>query len=373
MKRLQIFKAGKHVAMSGAELNFSEDDLKESVAAYDPELHEAPMVVGHPKADAPAYGWISKLDFAEGILEAEPHQVDEAFAELVTKGRFKKISASFYTPDAANNPKPGVYYLRHVGFLGAQPPAVKGLKSAEFSDNEAGVVEFADWGDRMAARLLRGVKNLLLGNPAFSKEAIEEALPEYALETVIEEAVRDDEPNSSFYETDDEESPTMKTEKELQAERDQIAADRAALDRDKADFAERNNQLTEKEKAARANSFASFCDGLIKDGKLLPTHKDGMVAFMASLPADQVVEFGEGDSKQQPKSVDFLQGFLKSLPNQVDFAERGQGKDEAPRDKSEDFGENVDEARLDLHRRAKRIEKEQNVSYAEAIQIANQE
>lgn len=66
-------------------------------------------------------------------LNAEPHQVDPEFAEMVNAGRFKKISASFYTPDAPNNPVPGVYYLRHVGFLGAQPPAVKGLKQAEFA------------------------------------------------------------------------------------------------------------------------------------------------------------------------------------------------------------------------------------------------
>ena len=73
--------------------------------------------------------------------------MDAAFAETVAAGRFKKIFASFYSPDAPANPVPGVYYLRHVGFLGAQPPAVTGLRSPEFADNEAGVVEFADWGD----------------------------------------------------------------------------------------------------------------------------------------------------------------------------------------------------------------------------------
>ncbi len=51
---------------------------------------------------------------------------------MVKAGRFKSRSASFYHPDNPNNPKPGVYYLRHVGFLGAQPPAVKGLKAVEF-------------------------------------------------------------------------------------------------------------------------------------------------------------------------------------------------------------------------------------------------
>jgi len=143
-KPLQIFKPGRHTAMSGAELAFSESDLAATAAAYDPALAEAPIVVGHPAADAPAYGWVKALAFAEGGLEAEPDQVDPAFAEMVAAGRFKKISASFYPPESPKNPVPGVYYLRHVGFLGAQPPAVKGLRAPSFADgDEAITLEFS--------------------------------------------------------------------------------------------------------------------------------------------------------------------------------------------------------------------------------------
>ncbi|XVN20902.1 hypothetical protein QZH46_11175 [Pseudomonas corrugata] len=73
---------------------------------------------------------------------AEPQQIDASFAEQIAKGSYKKISASFYHPTAANNPVPGVYYLRHVGFLGAQPPAVKGLRPIELAEGEPGVIEF---------------------------------------------------------------------------------------------------------------------------------------------------------------------------------------------------------------------------------------
>lgn len=138
---IHIFRPGRHTAMSGATLTFSEADLQASADAYDPALHEAPIVVGHPTADAPAYGWVAALSYGEAGLQAHPHQLDEAFSEMVRKGRFKKVSASFYTPDSPANPKPGVYYVRHVGFLGAQPPAVKGLKQAEFADDAQGVIE----------------------------------------------------------------------------------------------------------------------------------------------------------------------------------------------------------------------------------------
>jgi len=85
------------------------------------------------------------------------------FAEMVKNGAFKKISASFYTPDSASNPVPGVFYLRHVGFLGAEPPAVKGLRAPEFSDAAEGVVEFSElefngYDDLAIAKLFRRIR-----------------------------------------------------------------------------------------------------------------------------------------------------------------------------------------------------------------------
>jgi hypothetical protein len=147
-KPLQIFRAGKHTAMSGAELAFSESDLAASAAAYDPTISEAPIVVGHPAHDAPAYGWVKSLAFAAGGLEAQPDQVDPAFAEMVAAGRFKKISASFYPPASRNNPVPGVYYLRHVGFLGAMPPAVKGLRTPAFAESDEAVTLEVDFSEQ---------------------------------------------------------------------------------------------------------------------------------------------------------------------------------------------------------------------------------
>lgn len=138
---IHIFRAGRHTANSGVTLDFSDAQLLDAAAVYDPGVHEAPLVVGHPQVNAPAYGWVSGLSYADEGLSAHPAQVDPEFAEMVRNGRFKKVSASFYLPDAPANPKPGHLYLRHVGFLGAAAPAVKGLKQAEFSADDQGIVE----------------------------------------------------------------------------------------------------------------------------------------------------------------------------------------------------------------------------------------
>ena len=117
--------------------------LAQAVTAYDPNLHEAPAVIGHPKDNAPAYAWVKGLSLEGDTLKAELAQIDPEFSEMVQAGRFKKVSASFYLEDSPHNPKPGKLYLRHVGFLGAMPPAVKGLRNPEFSEDEKGVVNFS--------------------------------------------------------------------------------------------------------------------------------------------------------------------------------------------------------------------------------------
>lgn len=146
MTQLHIFKPGTHTAQCGTTYNFTEADLAATVAAYNPTLHEAPLVIGHPQHDAPAAGWVKSLSATAHGLIAEPQQIDASFAEQIAKGSYKKISASFYHPTAANNPVPGVYYLRHVGFLGAQPPAVKGLRPIELAEGEPGVIAFSEGG-----------------------------------------------------------------------------------------------------------------------------------------------------------------------------------------------------------------------------------
>ena len=178
---LEIFKPGKHTSITGHKLTFSDSDLEASARAYNPAIHEAPIVVGHPTIDAPAYGWVKSLSFSGSRLLAEPHQVDPAFADLVREGKFKKLSASFYSPEAPQNPVPGVWYLRHVGFLGAVPPSVKGLKPVSFADSEAGVVEFGEWWSaRTSAGLWRGLRDWFISK--FGIEEADKVIPGYSVQ-----------------------------------------------------------------------------------------------------------------------------------------------------------------------------------------------
>lgn len=143
MHRVEIMRPGRFTPSTGNEVEFREDTLRLIATSYDAAKSPAPVVVGHPKTNEPAFGWVKGLDFAEGTLGAYIADLEPSFAEAVKAKRYQKVSASFFRPDAPANPRPGVFYLRHVGFLGAAAPAVPGLKPVSFAADDEGALDFS--------------------------------------------------------------------------------------------------------------------------------------------------------------------------------------------------------------------------------------
>lgn len=328
MQTFEIMKKGKWTASGGQTLDFSEDMLKQAVDAYDPELHEAPIVIGHPKDNGPAYGWIKSLSYSEGTLAAEPVQVDQNFAEMVVAGRFKKRSASFYLPDSPANPKPGTLYLRHVGFLGAQPPAVKGLKDVNFNEQEEGVVEFADAGfvAGMIGNMARRLREWLIAEKGV--EAADKIVPDYLVEGLIEESRRPAPELTAIPASFTEETDTVS--KELQ---DKLTATEAKLAQATADLSASNAKVAQLEgqiasfkeresKIARAEIEARV-DVAIKDGRVLPVQKKMIVDFAVGLAdAEKTIDFGEGDKAEKVTQRELYLRQMELGPKLVEFGER---------------------------------------------------
>lgn len=362
-KPLHIFKPGRQIAMSGEALEFSEADLSASARAYDPAKHEAPIVIGHPRQDAPAYGWVKSLGVGADGLMAAAHQVDAAFAELVDAGRYKKVSASFYLPDAANNPVPGVYYLRHVGFLGAQPPAVKGLKPVEFGENEPGTIEFSDWGMQTNASLWRRMREWIISK--FDQETADQVVPNWEIEALREAAAQDDVPTRAAF---SEPLPTPAASLSNPEVSPVTPAEKAALEAENAQLKTDLQQAQAANAAVatakrRADSVA-YAEDLIGQGRLAPKHKDAVVAFLNFSEGDATLEFGEGEAKQPLAGA--FKAFLGDLPKVVDFSEAATKDKVSQRQPSNtaEFSEKAtDPDRLGLHVRAQELAAEKNIPY----------
>lgn len=315
------------MAMSGQVIEFTSADVAAIAAAYDPAVHEAPHVVGHPTTDGPAYGWVQSLgvNAAGRLCVASSRQVEPQFAELVTAGRFKKRSASFYPPAHPNNPTPGSYYLKHVGWLGAQAPAIKGLADS-FAAPEDGLLEFGGWDDEVNAGLWRRVREFFIGQ--FGQETADRVTPAYEVDALQREAMRP-EPESTATTNP---SPAYYAEGASVSQPNTIAADQAALTARAAELDAREAQLRQQAQAqadlarsARRAGHTAFCDSMVQQGRLLPPERDRMLAFMEALPESaEVIEFADGDQTKPVKTgaIEVLQGFLRALPPRVDFGER---------------------------------------------------
>jgi len=329
LQPIEIFRPGRHTPMKGAALAFSAADLVQACRVYDPALHRAPLVVGHPKTDDLAYGNVAALSYSEAAQRviAQPADVEPEFAEMVRDGRLLAVSASWYAPDSPSNPVPGSYYLRHVGFLGAQPPAIKGLKrpAVAFAEDEVGVLEFGDWADEQVASLFGRLRDWLISSLGLEKA--DQVLPSYAIDSLKREAMTPSSPApapslmSAGLSYSDAGAPavTTLTQEQLTVQAAELQTQRQALDARDADLRRRE---ADTQRATQRAAVADFAEGLVRDGKLLPAHRAAVVELMASLPTTGELEFSEGDQAVKKPPLHVLQDFLKALPKQVDFSER---------------------------------------------------
>lgn len=365
---IEIFKVGTHRPTSGEPVTFSADDLAQAAANYDPKDFDAPLVIGHPKTDGPAYGWVRGLRLAGDKLMARMGVTPEA-VDLVKNGNFKKVSASFYLPKAASNPHKGQLALRHVGLLGAAAPAIPSLAAVQFAGGDADVVTFADWDQLSVIAVFRRLRDFVIEK--FSLEDADRILPSVDLDWMQTQAAQapdhlpDDPPGPSFAE------PQPKLPK------DTIMADQAELDARAKALAEREAQLNAqtadfaaREASARKADNDKFLNGLVAAGKLAPALVPQVAKFMARLDHQEVVSFAEGDEGQKTPH-DFFRDLLGQSGQVVNFSELSAKETHVTgtADFAAPAGAVVSQGRLDLHVRATAYAAQHNVPYLTAVSV----
>jgi hypothetical protein len=264
------------------------------------------MVIGHPKDNAPAYGWVERVYREGGTLLVDFKDVAPEFADMVKAGRFKKRSISLY-PDGS---------LRHVGFLGATPPALKGLKDVQFAEGEAATFEFGEdtqaSGQSSASAMTRFAEALLgllfpgrTDNPAGDGPAFKE------------------EPMPGKH-TNDAAGQTGHIAA-LAAKVDQFAEALAAKDKQIADLEAANKQLANRMDTTvatgRRSEIAAYCEGLASKGRLTDFQRGLAASVMEKLDGAGDMDFAEGDKTVKKPVAEVFKAFLESLPVQVEFGE----------------------------------------------------
>jgi hypothetical protein len=332
---VEIFRAGNY----GPKGIFSADDLDRIVQNYDPATHEAPACVGHPKDDLPAYGWADRLMRQGDTLLAKFKEVDPAFEDAVQAGRYKKRSAAFYLDDAGR-----IENLRHVAFLGAQPPEVKGLKNLQFDDNgrEFTAVDF-------------GEENGMSVDEKSVKDQIKAFFAE--MFAPQQQAV-------AFTEADVKRIASEAAQSATTALQAKVSELQAQLSTQTAKFSERETAIATGEVRQRA---IDAVNKLKSQGRWIPAfEKMGISLVFAELAKDsETLEFGEGESKRQATALEILAEFMESLPRIVPEGRTFTAP--ATRRTKGSSGDPLTDA-------AKARQKEKNITFAEALaQIASEE
>ena len=178
---IDVCRAGTWRDSAGREVAIDEARLDRIVAAHG-AADPAPVVVGHPKTDAPAFAWIDGLRRVGDRLQAQLRDIAAPFREAVEAGRYAGRSIALQGDT-----------LRHLGFLGGRAPAVPGLAPTQFAAEPETVIafsaaEFAGPIERAAfdalARIARGWRENIIARDGI--DAADAAIPDWLIETVAE-------------------------------------------------------------------------------------------------------------------------------------------------------------------------------------------
>lgn len=312
--RIHIFRAGFQRSANGLGRYYSSDDLANCARAYSPAVFAAALVVGHPQDNTPAYGWVDRLEASGDDLFAHVSGIDPLLAAAVSAGLYRRVSASFYLPEASHNPVPGTLYLRHVGLLGAAAPAVKDLQplpasfieraarcdGVQFSQNDAQPAP-----DANCPTLIFSTPPTLEYAQLMSTETTTEA------------------PSQTSAASDPAPTP---------------APDAAALTREleqlRTQLAAAQQQVRRAAQQRAADEAAAFCERLSVSGQLTPAQRPGVQAALTALlhDGDATANHSEGAPSRRAAALDLmaaLQSLSPQVPLGITSADHSEGRTSA--------------------------------------------
>lgn len=355
---IDVCRTGTWTGMGGKRVHLTDADLDEIVdtaAATD----DAPVVVGHPETDSPAWGRVSRLRRVGDRLQAMLADLHPKFREAVEAGLYTGRSVAL-------DRHQGALRLRHLGWTGGTLPAVPGLAPSRFAEpaDPDLVIELsseevealaAGWGQRWAwstvARLWRRLREREIERG--SREEADKLAPEHDLEA-LEAAVAelDDEaraaeqdPAGMMAGTDTETNvatrpaaaaplPSVTQAKEDGMTEEEIRAKEAELQAKEAELADqaREQRRREDEYAAaqRGQRVDAMLDAHRKAGRVLPADAAVLRRVCMALPEERMA-FAAGDGTQESLTpVEALDRVLgRAQQPRVDYRELA-GVDTAP-------------------------------------------
>lgn len=316
--KFEIFKTGTHTSDKGVVKDYTLDDLNFIAQSYKPEEDEAPIVIGHPEDNDPAFGWISSLSVSEDgklIAEAPDEKLQPDFLNALKEGSYKKRSISL-TPEGK---------LRHIGFLGAAKPAVKGLADIQFSSPSSVIYEFE-----------------------FEKEE--------------EKPAQTNSDSKKFTELTQEIDTLKETINSMQKNFSE-----SELNSTKASIDKITSQLNSLQAKISNSDFENLLDDKVDEGTLTPAIKDKVLELSNFMQAQNFND-AFSPSKFQGDVNNLLLSLVNSFPKIIYYDNFAEKPEEENSLKDDSFiGMEIDAESKQLHKKALGLMKKENISYLSAV------
>ena len=308
----EIFKAGTWTDANGNTRKFTEKDIDDIISQFSNEKSETiqgrkvPLTPGHPKDDDPALGWVSRIWRDGKSLFAEFVDIIPEAVKAIKAKSFREVSIAL----TGNT-------LRHVGLLGAVPPAVPGMGGFKFADGDFMEYSFSeddrDFMDKIIEKLQ---KTFNLKKSGDDMPTLEEKLNEENVE--LKNKVGDLETELS--EAQDKIKVLEEEKKAVTAEKEKAETELKASNEKIESFEAEKKELV----------YTNWLDKMVAEKKLLPAKKEETLLMLKSLEGQAEQEFKQGDEtvKKTPQSL-YMENIEKG-PEALDTKnlQDGQGRKE---------------------------------------------
>lgn len=251
---VELFKTGDY----GDKGKFTTAELDQMVANFN-AANRVPVVIGHPKTEDRAFGWISSLKREGELLLGRLDQLHPTVQTALAEGAYRNHSIK-----AVKTPDKG-WRLAHLGLLGAVPPAVEGLQP---------IAAFAEQGETV---------EITFNEPG--------------------------EPPGQQAEM------TMADEQEMARLKEQVAQQGKELEAARAAQAKA-------EQDRKQSAFAAWFDQQAEAARLPPGRRSEVVSFLLALdsgPAAATFAWDEGGERHAEERVGWFKKFIESMPS-AEFA-----------------------------------------------------
>ena len=379
---VDICRTGTWTGTNGKTVTVDTKHFDELVSAYATQ-DPAPIVVGHPDVDSPAYGWVEKIRRVGDRLQMKARNLMPEFRTAVEAGHY--TGRSLATAQGK---------LRHIGFLGGRAPAVPGLSPTQFASEPEMVVELAEGdlstrqGTRFLARVVSGILRSLRDQTIDEQgiEAADRLFPSWDIDhaSSIANDLKGDEPVSDTSPIFSDPTPTTE-DYPLKKPVPASTPDAAALAAKEKAIEKREAALTKRETDLLAAEHLSVCDAALEPhvsaGRILPGERAGIAALLASLPTDDAsavtfasAEDDRAEITQKPHEI--LDALFAALPKRVEYPELGGGpmppnnqssKDAAFAVPADTANVTIDEGQMATHGRIMEFAAQNGITYRAAL------